>query len=434
MMSCQSFREMHLMVVCCCLLVLLAACSPQSPSGTSGGQTQEPTQSSTKAPTMTAQTSCPPAGTARAAVMPSLAEGSHANFVYVFQSFNYYQYQGASLQDVTSFLKQYDVTSGVKAVIATLPHSRIDSYSASISPDGQWIVFETYTDVHPFSNGAFITMLELVRIDGHYLQTLFCGSITLPGLFPDNYAPATSWSPDQKQLLFNQYESGLKLNLLNLSSGNLQVMVSSNFSLGLSPSRWLDTTRALVSTYTGPPGGPGLLVLDTSKGPDQQETSLQTILSEQTCQDYAFSPDTTQLYVAHCIYTNAGDTGPSTISVESLPGGTWKTIYTSQQLALCSIGLISSASLLLDACNMDSNTSQNELWKINTDGTGLTRLQIGSDFTGLPVFAPDGNTYIIQNSNSTQLLIGLLNGGAPKTFATTQGTDGEVKVVGWTTI
>ncbi len=231
MMSCQSFRDMRLFAVCCCLLVLLAACGPQSPSATSGGQTTEIPEGSTRVPTVTAgqgtpptpvatstaaaQTSCPLAGTARAAIMPSLAEGSHSNFVYVFQSFNSYQYQGQSYQDVTSFLKRYDVTTGTKTVIASLAHSRIDASSASISPDGQWIMFETYTDVHPLSGLAFITMLELVRIDGHYLQTLFCGA-TLTFPLPFNYPPATSWSPDQKQLLFDQFESGQKLDLLNL--------------------------------------------------------------------------------------------------------------------------------------------------------------------------------------------------------------------------
>lgn len=438
-MSCQSFREMRLFAVCCCLLVLLDACGPQSPSGTSGGQTTEIPQGSTRVPTVTArqgtsatpvaaQTSCPPAGTARAAVMPSLQVGSHANIVYLFYSFRPYQYQGSTSQDVTSFLKRYDVTTGAKAEIATFQHSKIDASSASISPDGQWIVFETHTDVHPFSDGAFIPMVELVRIDGHYLQTLFCGSTTIPftGYLQD-YTPATRWSPDQKQLLFNIFEPGHSLNLLNLTSGSLQVLVSYG---GLWPSRWLDTTRALVANYPGPPGGPGLLVLDTSKGPNQQETSLQTILTPSICQNYAISPDTTHLYVTHCTFTNAGVTGPSSVSVQSLLGGTPKTIFTSQQFALCDIELISSALLLLDVCNTDG--SLNGLWKINTDGTGLTRLSIGS--SGLPVFAPDGNTYIMSNAGSTQLLIGMLNGGAPKTFATTPATDGEVAVVGWTTL
>jgi eukaryotic-like serine/threonine-protein kinase len=361
--------------------------------------------------------------------MPSLQLGSHANFVYIFQGFTSYQYQGIIRQDVTSFLKRYDVTTGAKVVIASLPHSRIDSSSASISPDGQWIVFETYTDVRPFSGGAFVPMLELVRIDGHYLQTLFCGATMLPGSFPDNFFPATRWSADQTQLLFNQVASGITVNLLNLGSGSLQEMVTHS---NLSPSRWLDTTRAFVASHPGPGGGPGLLVLDTRKGSDQQETSLQTILTPQTCQSYALSPDTTQLYVYHCTETNNGvTTGPSTVSVQSLPGGTPHTIFTSQQLALCSIEPISGVSLLLGVCN--ESGSQIGWWKINTDGTGLTRLQNGN--LGLPTLAPDGNTYILWTSNATQdvasLLIGKLNGGAPTAFATAAYSAGEIGVVGW---
>lgn len=444
-MTGQSFREMRLFALCCCLLVLLAACGPQSSSATSGGQTTEIPQGSTRVPTVTArqgtsgtrvaaQTSCPPAGTARAAVMPSLQVGRHANIIYTFESYSPYQYQGSTTQDVTSFLKRYDVTTGVKTVIATLPHSRIDASSASISPDGQWIVFETHTDLHPFSNGAFIPMLELVRIDGHYMQTLFCGSTRIPVTgYLQGYTPGTSWSQDQKQLLFNIFP-GPPLNLLNIRSGSLQVLVSSVY-FGLSPSRWLDTTGVLVANYPGPPGSPGLLVLNTSKGPDQQETSLQTILTPSICGNYALSPDATQLYVAHCTYTNAGgDTGPSSVSVQSLSGGTPHTIFTSQQLALCTIELISGASLLLDVCNWIGNTSQDGWWKINADGTGLTRLQIGN--FGLPALAPDGNTYVIGNltQGEASLLIGTLTGGTPKTFATTPTTDGEVAVVGWATM
>lgn len=458
MLSCTSFREMRLFTVFCCLLVLLAACGPQSPPGTSGGQTPEIPEGSTRVPTVTArqgttttpvaaQTSCPPAGTARAAIMPPLQVGRHANIVYTFASFSPYQYKGSTYQDVTSFLKRYDVTTGAKTVIASLPHSSI--VGATISPDGQWIMFETYTDMHPLSGPLsgyeYNTVLQLVRIDGQYLQTLYCGTGSPLALrFPTGYVGATSWSPNQKLVLFNQFSlvqsrpTGI-VYLLDLTSGNLQPEVEA----GLSPSTWLDTTRAyLIAQGDGmSPARPGLLILDTSKGPHQQGTSLQTLFKTGLCQSYATNADTTQLFVGHCTFNNNYTvSGPSTISVEPATGGTPQTIFTSQQLAVCSLEMISSATLLLLVCGTP-NTSQNGWWEIHTDGSGLTRLQASSSYTTfavgypLPVMASDGNMYTLEIDTSggqRSLVVGTLNGGTPKTFATTPVTDGEVEVVGWT--
>lgn len=443
-MSGQSFREMRLLAVCCCLLVLLAACGPQSPSGTSRGQTQEPPESSTKAPTVTAQTSCPPAGKARAAVMPSFHVGSHANIVYVFRSDSPYQYQGSTYQDATSYLKRYDVTTGAKTVIASLPHSSIAS--ATISPDGQWIMFETYTDVHPLSGFEYNTLLHLVRIDGQYLQTLYCGtgSPLVALRFPIGYVGATSWSPNQKLVLFNQFSlvqsrpTGM-VYLLDLTSGNLQPEVEA----GLSPSTWLDNTHAyLIAQGDGiSPARPGLLILDTSKGPHQQETSLQTLLKTGLCQSYTINSDNTQLFVSHCTFNNYMNSGPSTISVEPGTGGTPQTIFTSQQLAVDGLEVISNATLLVRVYGTP-NTIQNGWWELHTDGSGLSRLQAISSFltqfgpVPLPVMASDGTMYAlgIQNANAQSLVVGTLNGGTPKTFATTSLTNGGVVVVGWTTM
>jgi hypothetical protein len=443
MMSCQSFRGMRLIAVCCCLLVLLAACGPQSPSGTSGGQTQEPTESSTKAPTVTAQTSCPPAGTARAAIMPSLQVRSHATIIYIYQSLSPYQYQGQTYQDVTGFLKRYDVTTGVKTVIASLPHSRIAI--ATLSPDGQWIMFETYTAVHPLAGYASNTVLQLVRIDGQDLQTLYCGTGS-PSTYtsPIAYVAATSWSPNQKLVLFNQFSlvqsrAAELLYLLDLTSGSLQQELETD-QANLSPSIWLDNTRAYLIAQGGPiaPTRPGLLILDTSKGPHQQETDLQTLLNTGLCQSYALNAGTTQLFVGHCTFNNYMVSGPSTISVEPATGGTPQTIFTSQQLAVGGIEAISSATLLLLVYG-SPNTSQNGLWEIHTDGSDLAPLPAISSLTTfapgvpLPVMASDGNTYALSidldTANAQSLVIGTLNGGPPKTFA-----DGEVAVVGWTTM
>lgn len=373
--------------------------------------------------------------------------------VYTFASFSPYQYQGSTYQDVTSFLKRYDVTSGAKTVIASLPHSSI--VGATISPDGQWIMFETYTDVHPLSGQEpapyeYNTVLQLVRIDGQDLQTLYCGAgAPLALRFPTGYIEAASWSPNQKLILFNQFSlvqgSATELvYLLDLTSGNLQPEVE---GYPLSPSTWLDNTRAsLIAQGDGmTPTKPGLLILDTSRGPHQQGTSLQTLLKTGLCQSYALNADATQLFVGRCTFNNYTNSGPGTISVEPATGGTPQTIFTSQQLAVYGLVVISRTTLLLRVYGTP-NTSQNGWWEVHTDGSGLTRLQVINSFltqfgptvVPLPVMASDGNTYAlsleVDTSYTQNLVVGTLQGGAPKTFATTSRTNGDVEVVGWTTM
>src|ERR1051326_1284625 len=86
-----------------CLLVVFSAC------GTNSGNGASPTPSPVKTPTQVAVTStpmikqtqaaqnCPDAGSARAAVMPSMAIGNHANVVFL------------ALQSASTLLQRYDV-------------------------------------------------------------------------------------------------------------------------------------------------------------------------------------------------------------------------------------------------------------------------------------------------------------------------------------
>src|SRR5579859_6538998 len=99
------------------LILLLAACGSSTPPTTGGtspttsgsgtavqGQTPgtTPPSGGLTAPVPPTQTSCPAAGTARAAVMPPLTLGNHPNLVYVVN-----EYQGHTPTFGT--LKRYDV-------------------------------------------------------------------------------------------------------------------------------------------------------------------------------------------------------------------------------------------------------------------------------------------------------------------------------------
>jgi len=135
-------------------------------------------------------------------------------------------------------------------------------------------------------------------------------------------------------------------------------------------------------------------------------------------------------------------------------GGPAKTIYSTPTEAITSLRVATSTSLLFMIYNTDTDTSHNGIWKMNTDGTGLTRLSseaaiikdaVNEDmlFTGPFVWtmdqpwantSRDGAYYSIQVYNygngPSRLLIGSMNGGAPVTIVS-----GPVEApVGWTTM
>lgn len=103
---------------------------------------------------------------------------------------------------------------------------------------------------------------------------------------------------------------------------------------------------------------------------------------------------------------------------------------------------ISSQALLIYIENTSGNLSQNGLWKINANGSGLTRLTtvVGRqcDDLGYQVFYPQivssGQHYALRITDSTSLneslLVGSLNGSAPTIFKTKDARDGVLILVG----
>ena len=141
------------------LTLLLGACGGTPPLG----KTITPTigTTPTTVPMPPTETSCPTAGVARGAVIAPLILGSHANAVYVYN-----QGRGSTPHPIAAFLKRYDSTSKSTTVILTAPNTFIDQ--AQVSADGQWVVFSTQVADH--------SALQLVRMDGQGLQTLYCAA------------------------------------------------------------------------------------------------------------------------------------------------------------------------------------------------------------------------------------------------------------------
>ena len=164
-----------------CLFCLLAACEqgnspgPTPTVGTTatvqgtgqGTVTPAPNKTTTVAstsPMPSTTTDCPAWGTARAMISAPLALGTHQTIVYTVN-------EGPFASPTIAILRRYDIVTGVKTDIVSLPGVSIDH--AQLSPDGQWILF-TATD----KPGSI--KLQVIRLDGQGLQTLYC--TTKPGL------------------------------------------------------------------------------------------------------------------------------------------------------------------------------------------------------------------------------------------------------------
>jgi eukaryotic-like serine/threonine-protein kinase len=426
--------------VSCCLLFLLAACAPfgSANSGptptpgtssttatpTSGGFTATPTT----APLPATQTACPTAGTARPAVFAPLVSGPHQNIVYIFN-------QSTASGVPSGEIKRYDASTGKKFMIVNAPTNGI--YVAQISPDGQWILFTTDVSLTEAA-------LQLVRMDGQGLQTLYCSPI-------DSLYSLSSieWSPDQKTVAF--MDGGRGVDLLDLATGHLQVVLVeptvTTGSILVAPATWLDDTHiSMTSFVSGNNRGPqeSLYVLDTTKGAHQQVSDLTRVFDYSGyCLSFDSSVDNAKLFVSTC---HANQQGPGTIIAEPALGGPQTTVYTNPTLAITAVRVVSNTTMLLLIQNSTGDTSHNGLWKLNLDGTGLTRLttagagqscflNVTSQFRWSNI-SRDGSMYALKIGSvpTESLLIGSLGGTSPSTFATVSGSVGDVSIVGWTTM
>jgi eukaryotic-like serine/threonine-protein kinase len=464
-MNTNRFSRCIFALLGCLLIFLLAACgetgvnppSTGSPTSTANpSKTPLPGSSPTitTAPVPPTQTSCPPAGTVRAAVIAPLALGKDANIVYLVTEYN------ASSSTSASTLKRFDVTTGAKTEILKVPG--VTFGSPQLSADGQWILFVTSTNQHD--------ELQMVRMDGQGLQTLYC--LPLRGI------QKALWSTNQQQVLISASAppNGFTgLYLLNTVNGTIaQVFkptTSSNPILGsvyVNPITWLNNTQVYVS-FANAPIAPAdkIGLLNINRGV-QTISDLKTVFQQTLgtphnypCFDADSSFDASTLYISQCGGISAPNCsgscllgtreGPSTINTQQAAGGNPATILSSQTLGIASVRSISSNTLLLLVHNFSQNhtfdPSKNGLWRVATSGPGLTRLttEASGVATSLCQFSQnpwsnvsrDGSMYAFQTMTTGYpatyaLAFGQLNGGAPQTLASIAGT--HLDLIGWTTM
>ena len=388
------------------------------------------------------ETSCPTDGTARAAVMRPLSLGKHQNLVYIYNEVP------LNTSTADGQLKRYDTTTGQKAIIVI---SGLSITDAQVSADGQWILFLSQIDPRGDSKHSY--MLQLVRMDGQGLQTLYCFS-------NNQFVTPTSiqWSTDQKSILFATDTGKLgnggtsTIILLTVTSGALHTELQISDQLyTYSLLTWLDTTRAYVTRdgRSGPLPPRILYLLDTKNNPTTNGSSLKKILERPTRFSYLSfdsSFDGVQLFVSLCsLVTGSVNT---TVSVGPATSGVQRTIY-QQSGSVCAqtARAISAQTLFIVGQRFDSASQSfaNQAWTLNTDGSHRVVLfdntapvrYAANQFSQFPWSdaSRDGASYALKNTDVNDsfqhIVIGSFKGGNPTTIA--YAGRGSVDLVGWTT-
>lgn len=426
------FHRSAFAIIACCLVSLLAACTlPPFDIATgqaSGPQSQvstpQPTITSATAPPQT-QTDCPAPGTSRAAVMAPTAAGADQNIVYTFNL--------GQNAPVAGILRRYDVTTGAKTDIVSIPQVALGA--AQLSTDGQWVIFVSQVAGH--------AAIQLVRIDGQSLQTLYCDDQT--GILQ------LQMSPDQQTVVFTRGGAASGVYMFHLAAdGTVTTIASGTFSLVT----WLDNIRLYVLSITPQTTvPPNLALLDTNK-PDQLASTLPLVFTpSSTCASFDSSVDASKLYYSQCRAIAATSQGPSSIAaLPAMGGGTPNTIYNSATQVVTTVRVASATMLLFLVKNPPlarpappGTPPTDGLWRINVDGTGPTHLvNVGtgqdavlnefSQYTWSNV-SRDGKLYAIETSDQNggqTLSFGAIAGGNATAFAQVAAGFGSVHIVGWT--
>ncbi|GAC1348532.1 MAG: hypothetical protein NVSMB27_16640 [Ktedonobacteraceae bacterium] len=425
-MSLRKYGSLSFVLSGCILMFLLSACNtPLAPNATN--QSLLMSISSQNAQAVSVTTACPAPGMGRAAVLPALTVGTHQTLVYTS---NQYDSRGMPL---SSALKRYDTVTKSTTNILTLTGKPI--HDAQVSADGQWVLFETQIRLQ--------TKLELMRIDGRYQQTLYCSNAA--GIYE------MQWSTNRKFIVFDLNNSSTEsVELLNTTTGAVQAELTvplNSQSNGLIVRTWLDYSRVyLTNTQQDQP--PNIIyLLDTSKGPNQQLSDLITVFNGNFT-DFDSSYDATKLFINACSCGLGGNSGPGTITVQPATGGQAQTLYSTANYAITSVRAVTATTLLFTIDNFSgigqSDQSQNGLWKMQTNGTGLTRLttDVPGQNSSLNTFSQfpwsnvsrDSTLYSIQVQGNmmASINVGFLSGGTPTTAASSNSSGTSLNIVGWT--
>jgi Tol biopolymer transport system component len=402
------------------LSLLIAACGTPSDGGTTGGNPlsqRTPTATATTAPTLpTVQTDCPGGSNGRAAVMPALTVGHDSALIYTQRT--------SDAGDNTIYA--FNLTTHNRAPILNISGSYV--FDVQISKNGQWLFFSR--TVSPGNRIAF----QMVRVDGKLLQTLYCSPT-------DSGVLSYRWSPDMKYIAFSETTSTGLVKLLDLTNGQVRIVVKQAASLAGDPALWLDNTHLYLSGFVPNSDAPrsNIYLLDITRGDNQLLTSLTKLLTANgPTYDFDKSFDGSKLYIARNQGTwgmPATIVGPGTLVSQPAQSASGQQYVLNTAKALTQVRAITADTLLMTV-NNTNDASENGIWKMGTNSTGLVRLWHGN--ATLNEYAQtvvNNNFYAFSAliSNRVYLYYGPLAGGAVTLVANGSGLN-DLSMVGWVTL
>lgn len=401
--------------------------TPQVTTAVGRTPTNVPTGAVTTQNVPPTQLTCPASGAGRPAITAPLTLGNHQNVVYIVNE------KATATTPAAGTVKRRDITANTRGVEIQKMLNTVIS-EAQVSNDGRWVLF--------IATVAGQAELRMVRVDGQGLQTLYC-------------APANGnishlqWSYSQQLAVFNLAVGAATsvTYLMNLTTGSVQQELVSQSGLAFIPRLWISDESIYMDALAPEPGAQpqNIYILNTSKGANQHESDLQTVVrSPLACADFDSSYDNKQLILSACTRSLQGTpVGPSSITIQPIAGGPSTTIYASTTQAITMVRAISPTTLLFLVENGAGDTSKNGLWSIHLDGTGLR--QLTTDTAGDQSLCPftqyvwsnvslDGAFFALQSfdaPNTYRLYSGSMSQGSAVAFADiSDGT--ELKLVGWT--
>lgn len=394
------------------------------------GPAGAPTVSATVAPRATSTTAGPTqtpdatqtsavCGVSHPATLPPLSGPTDPAVFYVTGGGGY-----QSVPIHTSLVR-YDLATGKTTTLLQTP-SDAAIISATLSPDKQWLLLRVATQ-----NLQKIE-LQVIRTDGSMLQTVYEACAT--GISFGNGMDA--WSPNGQEVVVS--DPATSLSVLDLTSGTMQRFVlPNNGSLSYSPAFWSDNQHLVIMrSDSANAARVELELLDISKGTHPTASDLTQITSIPTfCGKFAPGGNGSQVFTSSCTALNGNCQGqqvqgPSSVNMIPASGGATRTVYRSQSQAVTAIAAAGPSSLLIYIETTRGDLSQDGLWKINTDGSGLTRLTTTRALTceyvqypySLTQVSSDSTRYalLFMDGAEQKLIVGSLAGGAPTTITAHQ--------------
>jgi len=371
----------------------------------------------------TIETVCP--AKARAAIRTRLNIGKRQQLVYTYNTSS------------DGLLIRYELASQKKTILLDLANATISD--TQLSPDGHFIVFVTQVNDRP--------AIQMVRIDGQNLQTLYCAPNN-NGLV--NFIDNLLWSPDQQQIVFRvpnviNAKSAPQIQLLNLSTGTLQTLITPAGNTGYIPRSWSTANQIYAQGYAIDDSVPqhDIYVLDVAN-----KSIKRIALIEGYGWDMDLTPDGHMLLLSQG--ANQPPLGhpqpPSLISEQDATGGVLHVIYASHVHAVTQVRAISATTLLFVLGGRSATGDLDGLWKINTNGSDLTFLTkdgklLSDRHTLWSSISRDERMYAVMGYSSdagtdkgqAKIFVGPLNGDATTVIDTIDASN-NAEIVGWTMV